>query len=52
MDISYHQEMGDMWLLAHISRDGSEIVLDDWFGDAAFLFGEEQFLPVKAVETA
>ena len=22
------------------------------FGDAAFLFGEEQFLPVKAVETA
>ncbi len=39
-------------LLAHISRDGSEIVLDDWFGDAAFLFGEEQFLPVKAVETA
>ena len=52
VDISYHQEMGDMWLLAHISRDGSEIVLDDWFGDAAFLFGEEQFLPVKAVETA
>ena len=44
--------MGRTSLMANICLAGRVLVLDDWFGDAAFLFGEEQFLPVKAVETA
>ncbi|MDY3618248.1 zinc ribbon domain-containing protein [Agathobaculum sp.] len=48
--IDAHAEMGEMWLLAHCSKINGHIVLENWYGDGAFLFGEEAYLPYSGVQ--
>lgn len=46
-----HLQSGGMQLLLHVSNDGSEIVLEDYYGEASFLFGDELFLALVPMDT-
>ena len=50
--VDAHAEMGEMWLLVHFSKESGEIVLENWYGDGAFLFGEETYLPYSSVQAS
>ena len=45
-DLDAHMESGEMQLVAHVSALTGEVILNDYYGDAKFLFGDEQFILV------
>lgn len=45
-DLDAHTENGVMQLVAHVSNQTGDIILNDYYGDADFLFGDEQFILV------
>lgn len=46
------ESTGAIWLVLQINRQTGELALDDWYGDAAFLFQGEQFLTLQKSENA